>query len=128
MNIDDLSPSRVKFIKILLPVSILIFAYHAISMSLQLNWYYEDPIMLGWGWVAFLLWLCLKKWSLLILNILALLPIILFVIYTIIDEEKSNSPPPQINTIENYIDNLAGSPSYFSRKSITSPVSWHSKQ
>tara|TARA_B100001559_G_C16297119_1_gene527873 strand:+ start:441 stop:791 length:351 start_codon:yes stop_codon:yes gene_type:complete len=109
MNIDNFSPGRIKFLKILFLISIVIFTYHSISMIFKLNWYYEDPAMLGWGWAALLLGLALRKWNLLILKILMFLPFILMIFYIELTRESKPIQIEQNNTFENYIDNLDGS-------------------
>lgn len=116
MNIDNFSPGRVKFIKILLPISILIFAYHAISMSFKLNWYYEDPAMLGSGWAAILFWLCLRKWNLIVLNFLVFLPILFFILYTEFTRETTTDEIDQKQSFESYLDSLPSSPTFLFKK------------
>jgi hypothetical protein len=106
MNIDAFSPGRVKLIKFMLPVSIAIFAYHAISIFFELDWYYEDAAMLGWGWAAVLLWLMLRKWNLIIIHILLFMPFILFILYDVLTSEPRKVENSKTDSFESYIDNL----------------------
>jgi len=114
MNIDDISPGKIKLIKILLPVSIVIFVYHAISITFELNFYYEDAAMLAWGWAAFLFWLCLRKWNLIALNMLVFLPILLYIFYNEFTRETITGEIDQKKSFESYVDTLPSLPSYLS--------------